>query len=331
MREREGLLDELGEEQKSIAGDFLGESVMPRLSGPGVDGLRLCIRPEYVGLPAEELERIIQASISGLPTATAEDFLSTLGSFGKAVAPALERAAPSAAAGAATGSTFGPWGTLIGAGVGLTSSLLSKGKPAPRPAPAPAPAAAPPPAAAAAPAPSPSPTPAPDPAQASAPSSPAPTMSPMPPPPSLPTGQGAAATLLSLIQNPTVQHALLSQVLGSSGNQQVPTATGTSLPRGAINSLLTHLLANASEALPESESISEQSYLRDASGNYRVDPASLEQQAALVLSQLEGTRSRKPRSDFEDFMDGGEWEAVSEADSEGWQDVDASSEAVSFY
>src|SRR5580693_5653261 len=119
---------------------------MPRLSGPGVDGLRLCIRPEYVGLPAEELERIIQASISGLPTATAEDFMSTLGSFGKAVAPALERAAPSAAAGAATGSTFGPWGTLIGAGVGLTSSLLSKGKPAPRPAPAPAPAAAPPPA-----------------------------------------------------------------------------------------------------------------------------------------------------------------------------------------
>jgi hypothetical protein len=153
----------------------------------------------------------------------------------------------------------------------------------------------------------------------------------MPPPPSLPTGQGAAATLLSLIQNPTVQQALLSQVLGSSGNQQVPTATGTSLPRGAINGLLTHLIANASEALPESESISEQSYLRDASGNYRVDPASLEQQAALVLSHLGGTRSRKLRSDFDDFMDGGEWEAASEADSEGWHDVDMTSETVTFY
>lgn len=321
---------------------------MPQLSAQGLEGLRSCIRAEYIGLPAEELERIIQNSISELSAGTAEDFMSTLGSLGKAVAPALERAAPSVAAGAATGSTFGPWGTLIGAGAGLASSLLSKDKPAPRPAPAAAPAAAPtvtsapsgaapPPATALAPAPSPSATPTADPAQASAPSpkasdpAPAPTMSPMPSPLSLPAGQGAAATLLSLIQNPTVQQALLSQVLGSSGNQQVQTATGTNLPRGAINSLLTHLLANASEALPEAESISEQSYLRDASGNYRVDPASLEQQAALVLSHLEGTRSRKFRSDFDDFMDGGEWEAASEADSEGWHDMDMTSEAVSFY
>ena len=46
----------------------------------------------------------------------------------------------------------------------------------------------------------------------------------------LPTGQPAAATLVGLLQNPAVRQALLSQVLGSSGSQQIPTATGTSLP-----------------------------------------------------------------------------------------------------
>ena len=155
-------------------------------------------------------------------------------------------------------------------------------------------------------------------------------MSQVAPPPALPTGQGAAATLLGLIQNPSVQHALLSQVLGSSGNEQIPTATGTTLPRGAINILLTHLLANASEALPESESISEQSYLRDASGNYRVDPASFEQQAALVLAHLEASRPRKSRPQLDLFLDG-EWEAISETDSEGWHDIEATTESVSFY
>lgn len=301
---------------------------MPRLSASSLDGLRSVIRPEYAGLPAENLERVLQDSISGLPAATAEDFMSTLSSFGKVAGPALQRAAPSVAQGAATGATFGPWGAVIGAGAGLAGSLLTKDQPAPPPAP-PAP-----PAPSAAPSPSPAPSPTPSaPAPAGSVPAPAAAKTPMPAATSLPTGQGAAATLFSLLQNRQVQDAFLSQALGSLGSQQVSTASGTSLPRGAINSLLTQLLANASDALPEFESISEQSYLQDASGEYLVDPASHEQQAALVLSHIRRTRSEKLRSDVDDFMEGVEWEteAAPETESEGWHDVDVSSEAVTFY
>ena len=58
-------------------------------------------------------------------------------------------------------------------------------------------------------------------------------------------------------ENPTVRvdHHGVSQALGAYGRQQIPTASGTSVPRADINSSYPHLLANTSEALPESESI----------------------------------------------------------------------------
>lgn len=292
---------------------------MPRLSESSLKGLRSTIRPEYAGLPAEDLESLIEASISGLPAGTAEDFLGTLSSIGKAAGPLLQRAAPDVAQGAATGATFGPYGAIIGAGAGLVSSLI-KGQEKPRP---PAPAAS-----------------APQPPTAAPPSNAAPTApvtgAPQPSPsapvapvaPALPTGQGAAATLLSLFQNPTVKQALLSQVLGSSGSQQIQTGSGTSLPRGAINAVLSQLVNNASEALAESASISEQRYLQDAAGEYVVDPASLDQHAALILSHLQ---RRAPREDHPEVADW-EMEAVPAMESsEEWPEVDESVEAVSFY
>src|SRR5438105_1158837 len=175
---------------------------MPRLSDVSLEGIRYCIRPDYASLPAEDLERVVESSISGLPGDIAEDFLSTLSSLGKTVAPVLQRAAPDVAQGAASGATFGPWGAVIAAGAGLASSLLkSQEKPAPTPVAAPL-----------------GTTPPSTTAPAPVGGAPPPTTGPQgaPSPPSLPTGQGAAATLLSLIQNPTVQQALLSQVLGSS-------------------------------------------------------------------------------------------------------------------
>ena len=303
---------------------------MPQLSESSLEGLRASIRPEYAGLPVEDLQNIIEASISGLPAATAEDFLGTLSSIGKVAGPALQRAAPDVAQGAATGATFGPYGALIGAGAGLVSSLIkSQGKPAPAPSRPPAPVASA----------APSPTPAPV-ASAAQPPTPAPTapVTSVPPPspsaaaapapPTLPTGQGAAATLISLFHNPTVQQALLSQVFGSSGSQQVQTESGTSLPRGAINAVLSQLLNNASEALTESESISEQSYLQNAAGQYLVDPASLDQHAALILSHL------LRNAPAEDAPEAEEWEieAIPAMESsEEWPEVDESFEAVSFY
>ena len=280
---------------------------MTRLSSLSVEGLRSCVRPEYAGIPSEDLEQIVDASLDELPSDVAENFLQTLGSLGKAVAPTLQRIAPGVAQGALSGATVGgPWGALIGAGAGLASGVLGGQAKPPRPAPH-APAVSIPPSA---------PTPS-DPSAA----------------PALPTGQGAAATLLGLFQNPTIQQALLSQVLGLSGAQQVSTASGTPVPRAAVNSLLTQLLANATESLPESESIAEQSYLQGDAGEYLIDPASPEQQAAHVLSRV--TRSLPAVLPFDavESLDIPEWltEDFSVADSENWQEADESGEAVEFY
>jgi len=253
-------------------------------------------------MPAEDLEQIVESSVSAVPQGIAEDLMKQLGSLGKAAGPTLQRAAPDMAQGAATGASVGgPWGALIGAGAGLASSALSK--PA-RPA-------------ASAPAVSPSATRTPETPAAAA----------------LPTGQPAAATLVGLLQNPAVRQALLSQVLGSSGSQQVATATGASLPRGAINSLLMQLLANASEGLPESDSISEQTYLQGESGEYLIDPASPEQQAALVLSHLQPARAARLQTDAGEFLESAEWMLEELGDSEAgeWLESEESTEMVHFY
>jgi hypothetical protein len=260
----------------------------------------LCVHPTFSGLPDEELEQVVERSMSALPEDTAEDFMKSLGSLGKTVGSSLQSAAPSIAQGAATGATVGgPWGAMIGAGAGLASASLGKKSPA-----------APVPAAVAAPSPAGAPTP-PDIA-------------------SLPTGQGAAATVLSLLQNPTVQQALLSQALGASGNQHVRAPSGVNLPRAAINSLLTQLLANASEGLPESEAIFEQDYLRSDSGEYLVDPASPEQQASLVLSRLQCSRPAGPQDDFDEFADLWATEDFADSESVEWTDAEGT-ETVEFY
>jgi hypothetical protein len=277
-------------------------SQMPPLC---MKGLRQCVRPEYAGMPAEELERILDTVTSEMPAGTTEDFMKTLGSLGRTVAPTLQRAAPGIAQGAATGgSVGGPWGALIGAGAGFTSSALTGNKPSAPLTPKPA---------------------------ATVPLS-ATGLPGTPAAPALPTGQGAAATLLGLLQNPTVQQALMSQVLGASGTQQVPTPSGTNLPRGAINGLLAQLLANATEGLVEYESISEQSYLQGESGEYLIDPASPEQQAALVLSHLQSSAPRS-QSDSGEIMETVEWMSEDSADSESveWLESEDITEMVRFY
>ena len=274
---------------------------MPSPSSLNLQGLRHCLRPEFADVSREHLEGVVAASMNDLPEAMAENFLKALGSLGKAAAPVLQRAAPAIAQGALSGASVGgPWGALIGAGAGAASSALGGAKRAPAAAP---PAGMAPPAAAA----------------------------------PLPTGQPAAATLVSLLQNPTVQKALMSQVFGASGTPQVTTATGATLPRGAINGLLMQLLANASEGLSESEELSEQSYLQDDSGEYLIDPASSEQQAALVLSHLQGDSVPAFAAQPGELNDTVEWMADAADDWEAEQVSDAddsvgeSIETVRFY
>lgn len=223
---------------------------MPRLSPFSLEGLRSALRPEYAGMPAADLEQLIEGAIEELPEGSAENVLGALGSIGRTVAPVLQKAAPAMAQGAASGATVGgPWGAVIGAGAGLASSAMSGAarRPAAAAGAAPAPATA----------------------------------------ATLPGGQGAAGTLLSLMQNPAVQQALMSQVMGAAGAPSVTAATGAQIPRGAVNNLLMQLLASASEALDESDEAADESYLRDRRGAYVADPASPEQQAAVVLAHLQ--------------------------------------------
>ena len=235
---------------------------MPRLSPEALDGLRTCLRPEYAELPREHLEQVVSSSVGEMSPAISEDFMKTLSSVGAALAPTLQRAAPSIVQGATSGASVGgPWGALIGAGAGLASSALGGTKPAPPAASRAAPAQAPGPA---------------------APPSPVAT--------SLPTGQTAAATFFGLLNNPAVRQALVSQVFGGAGTPQVTSAAGATVPRGAVNNLLMQLLANASEGLPEQESAMDESYLQDDAGEYLADPASVDQRAAVVLARLQSER-----------------------------------------
>jgi hypothetical protein len=265
---------------------------MSRMSPSDLAGARCCVRPEYSGIPAEDLEQVVEQSLSGLPGDTTEDFFKTLGSLGKTVGGTLQKAAPGILQGATQGASIGgPWGALIGAGAGLASGALSQ------------------------------------PGRPSVTRSPVPGVAPagIPTAPALPTGQSAAATLLGLFKNPAVQQSLLSQVLGSAGGQEVRTPAGASIPRGAINNLLSQLLANATEGLEESESISEQSYLQGESGEYLVDPASPEQQAALVLSHLRSA-GRATSSESDEYAETVEW-----MESDEWVESDEGSETVEFY
>jgi hypothetical protein len=292
---------------------------MPRLSPEGLEGLRTCLRPEYGDLPREHLEQVLASSVSDMAPAVAEDFMKSLSSLGKAVAPTLQRAAPSIIQGAASGASVGgPWGALIGAGAGLASSALSSSSPAPAAPTGPAPAAAVPP----------GPAPAPAAPQAAA-AAPAAT-----PAPSLPTGQSAAATLFGLLKNQAVQRALMSQVLGDSGAPQVATAAGTTVPRGAVNNLLMQLLANASESLPEQESAADESYLQDGSGEYLADPAAFDQRAAVVLSRLQSESVVPFHVDPGEFFTAVGWmpDESEAGQAEGWPPgIDESDEAVRFY
>jgi hypothetical protein len=258
-----------------------------------LDDVRQSVKPEYADMHDEELGALVDSAVSELPDDAAENLLQTLGSVGRVVGPTLQRAAPRIAQGAASGATAGGvWGALIGGSAGLASSALAARRKPRGTAPG-GPG-----------------TPAPPGTQATR---------------ALPTGQGAAATVLALFRHPIVRQALLSQALGSAGKEQVQAASGAALPRGAINDLLVQLLANASDGLPEAESLGDESYLLTESGEYVVDPAVPEQQAALVLAHLESTASAEVES-----VDAFEW-TDSESDWDSVEDLGEADEAVQFF
>ena len=283
---------------------------MRRLSSIEFAGLRCAARPDHVGSSDETLQEMVDSASTGMSAEFAEDFARSLGSLAKSVGGSLQQSAPSIVQGATSGASVGgPWGALIGAGAGLASAQLgSTGKPTGASAAAPTRNST-----------------APTPATQSAAS----TQTSASPVPALPSGSAAAAVLIGLFQDPSIRQALSSQVLGLAGNPQLPIAAGMQIPRAAINNLLVHLLTNAAESLPESDEITDQEYLMDESGEYLIDPASPEQQAALVLSLLKRPGRAGPRySSFEEGVGEG---AAADLELVEWLDYEESAESVSFY
>jgi hypothetical protein len=176
------------------------------------ENLREVVSEDYEGLSDPELAQIVTETL-GISAIAAEDWLSSIGHTVQQYGPAF---AQGAAGGAATGMVGGPWGALAGGLIGGVSNVLSSGAGGAQPRPA-----------AAQPAPGPT-------GQAPAPSGAAAA------PATGATGTApAAASLLQLMNNPTVQQALFSMLLGRNGRDTVPAgATGTRVPVAAVAELV---------------------------------------------------------------------------------------------
>jgi hypothetical protein len=198
---------------------------------------------------AEGVEQALGEALSDMDAEAAEDFmraLGTIGQIGQVAGQTLSAAAPAMGQGAAAGSMIGPWGTLLGAGVGLATHLAQnppgrapQSRQAPmqrRPSPqrrrpmqqiaAPRGTTAPTTPAPSMPPPWPPNTPA---APSMTPVTPAATMPAATTPASMPTmpeptASGVApAALIAALQDPTVRQTIMS-LLGASGAPAAPSA-----------------------------------------------------------------------------------------------------------
>lgn len=101
---------------------MLQASVDPRFAGLSRQGLTEIVESIYgPGVTPEDVEGFFDDIGRGLQHAA-----QGVGHFAQQAAPMLANSLPAVAQGAASGSAFGPWGALIGAGAGLTSGLLSQ-------------------------------------------------------------------------------------------------------------------------------------------------------------------------------------------------------------
>lgn len=192
----------------------------------------------------------------------AELDMSALQQFAATLSKRSPQILSGAGQGAATGATFaGPWGALIGGGLGAAQSLLAPPKtsasPTPRPRPAPAVASplAPP--------------------ITAAPSSPAaPALAP----------STAVQQLAQLLGSVAIQQAIASAVGGATTTGIEVGGTNQSKSQVPIGALLALLGAIANTAAEEAESdADDDGYLKDGEGAYRCDPAVPQERNQLLL------------------------------------------------
>jgi hypothetical protein len=194
----------------------------------------------------------------------AENFLGDLGRAFSNVGREIVRRGPDILAGAAQGGqaglVAGPYGALVGAGLGALTRGLSAGQ-----APAPARPGAP---------------------VAAAPTVPAPGA--VTPPTGVPAGAATSGQqLAAMFAQPQTWQAALTSLLGAPGRKTLP-AGGGQVDVSSILAALGTLATRTAEDLA-TETDGEENvplYLMDAEGNYAVDPANPDARAERLLSVL---------------------------------------------
>jgi hypothetical protein len=278
-----------------------------RWSDTSYPAVRRVMGPERERMTDEALEDMLGDLFPEAAPGDVEDFMRSLQTFGKQVAPLAQRALPGVIQGATTGATVaGPWGAVAGAIGGGAAGLLGGGgaKPAPRPQP-PAP---------------PPPVPAPMTPQPAV-TPPSPVAEPRPPAPVAAPPAGAAAVtataapaqLLALLSRPETMTALLSMLMASAGRSTVTVGT-QAVPANAFANAISELAEEAAfAATPGSGAAS--TYLYDPTGNPRCDIASPAERASLLLADvaLAAAEEAEGFDAAEEAVDDVEWSAADEA------------------
>jgi len=245
--------------------------------------MRDAFAPQYRHLPADQLDMVIEQAMESLSPLEAENFSRFISNLGRTVAPIAAQVLPVAAP--IVGTVIGgPAGAAIGGTVGRLAGQALAGPASPRTArpPVPRPSAAnvppPPPVMAAAAPPASSPAVAlPPPATADAPSAPS-------------SATGAIRQLLSFLQHPALLQSMLGAALGGAGARAVAAGpNATPVPFGAFMnalSVLANQAASEAEGFGEPDESEATAYLRDASGEFRYDPAVAEERAGALLALL---------------------------------------------
>lgn len=246
--------------------------------------LRSVLRPELAESNDAFIESLVHQHYGGtMDAAEAEEFLNdigrSLGQFGQGVAnvarqaaPHVMNAVPGMLSGAATGAALGPWGALAGAAIGGVTSAVGAAQ-AGQAGRAPSPAAAT--------------------RQAPAAGRPAPVRR----MPAAPSGSGSAALggqIAGLLGRPEIQQALMSQLMGVLGRQNISVG-GAQVPTGAVMNMMGTLFQRAGQPTggsAEDESIP--AYLLDQSGQLRVDAADPDARADALAEWFQASAPPAP-------------------------------------
>jgi hypothetical protein len=250
--------------------------------------IRRVMGPSRHQLDDEALEDLLVELFPQAVPGDVEDFMRTVQSFGKQVAPLAQRALPGIVQGAVTGATVaGPWGAVAGAIGGGAASLLGGSRSAPGAQPAQPPRLV-------QPAQPPGVSP---PLQEPAVSPPAQVPGIAPAVASPVAGATAPAQLMALLSRPETLQALLSLLMSGAGRGTVQVGS-QAVPPPAFANAISELAEEAAEhAAAPAGGIA--GYLLDPRGNPRCDIANPAERASLLLADIASVVAEEANEDRE--------------------------------